>query len=82
MTMTSTIDEALSWDDSSLGMTARIQRVFRRQTQRDMAVMAGVSLRDVELFESNQRLSPTIMRKLLRAYDLIVETQSERTLFV
>ena len=82
MTMTSTMDEALSWDDSSLGMTARIQRVFRRQTQRDMAIMAGVSLKDVELFESNQRLSPTIMRKLLRAYDLIVETQSEKTLFV
>ena len=76
--MTSKMEEALSWDDSSLGMTARIQRVFRSQTQRDIAAMAGVSLKDIELFESNKRLSPTIMRKLLRAYDLIVETPSEK----
>ena len=65
--------EALSFDDLSLGMMARIQRVCRRLTQHEMADRAEVSQKDVDLFESNQRLQPTIKLKLLRAYDLIVE---------
>lgn len=63
--------EAISFDDVSLGMHAKIQRVCRLQTQQEIAGMAGVSEEDVELLESNQYLDPVIKRKLLRAYDLI-----------
>lgn len=66
--------EALSFDDLSLGMMVRIQRVCRRLTQQEMADMAEISQEDVALFESNQPLPPIIKLKLLRAYDLIVET--------
>jgi transcriptional regulator with XRE-family HTH domain len=72
-----TITEALSFDDLSLGMTARIQRVCRKLTQQEMADMAGVCQNAVESFESNQCLNPIIKRKLLRAYDLIVEASNE-----
>ena len=63
--------EAISFDDVSLGNTCKIQRVCRLQTQQEIADIAGVSQKDVELLESNQRLPLIIKRKLLRAYDLI-----------
>lgn len=68
--------EDLCFEDTSLGMLARVQRVFRRQTREEMANLAGVYLKDVESFESNQRLRPMTKLKLLRAYDLIVEANN------
>lgn len=71
--------EAISVDSASLGTIARIQRVCRRLTEQEMADMAGVCQRDIDLFESDQRLSPFTKRKLLRAYDLIVEAKIEKS---
>ena len=68
-------------DVLSFGESARLQRVCRRQTQQDMADVTSVSRKDIELFETDQRLSPIIKRKLLRAYDLIVETEKEKRQF-
>ena len=68
--------ETLCFDDLSLGNLARIQRVCRRLTQREMASKAGVSQNDIYSFEGNQRLPLPTKLKLLRAYDLIVETSN------
>jgi len=68
--------ETLCFDDLSLGNLARIQRVCRRLTQQEIASKAGVSQNDVYSFEGNQRLPLTTKLKLLRAYDLIVETSN------
>jgi len=66
--------ETTFFDDIAFGDLARIQRVCWQLTQEKMADITGVSHKDIELFETNQRLSPIINRKLLRAYDLIGET--------
>ena len=68
--------ETLCFDDLSLGNLARIQRVCLRLTQQEIASKAGVSQNDVYSFEGNQRLPLTTKLKLLRAYDLIVETSN------
>ena len=68
--------ETLCFDDLSLGNLARIQRVCRRLTQREMASKAGVSQNDIYSFEGNQRVPLATKLKLLRAYDLIVETSN------
>jgi len=65
--------EVLCFDDLSLGNFAKIQRVCWRLTPQEMAGKAGVSQKDVNSFEDNQRLPLILKLKLLRAYDLIVE---------
>jgi len=66
------------FDDISFGGLARIQRVFWRLTQQDMANITGVSQKDIESFETNQCLSPIIKRKLLRTYDLTMKTDTKK----
>ena len=66
---------------TSLGKMARIRRIYQGQTLQDVADIAGVSPREVELFENDRHLSPDIKRKLLRAYDLLVETESEKQFY-
>ena len=66
--------ETTFFDDIAFGDLARIQRVCWQLTQEKMADITGVSHKDIELFETNQCLSPIINRKLLREYDLIGET--------
>ena len=66
--------ETMFFDDIAFGDLARVQRVCWRLTQEKMADITGVSQKDIELFETDQCLSPIINRKLLRAYDLIGET--------
>ena len=70
--------ETAFFDDISFGGLAKTQRTLWQLTRQDMARMTGVSPDDIELFETDQSLSPTIKRKLLRVYDLIVETETER----
>ena len=66
--------EAITFNEAlSEGLKARIQRVSRVLTQKEIADVAGVTERDVTLFENNQRLDPTARRKILRTYDLIRE---------
>lgn len=65
--------ETTFFDDIAFGDLARIQRICWRLTPEKMADITGVSQKDIELFETNQCLSPIINRKLLRAYDLIGE---------
>ena len=72
------MNEAISFDDLSLGMIARIQRVLLRLTTQDVASLACVCEKDVELFESNQLLSPVTNLKLLNAYDTIIEANIVR----
>jgi len=67
------INEAISFDDISLGMIARIQRVLQRLTPQDVASLACVCERDVELFESNESLPCATNLKLLHAYNTIIE---------
>lgn len=67
------MDEAISFDDISLGMTAKIQRALLRLTRQEVASMAGVGEKDVDLFESNQLLPCLIQLKLLNAYNIIIE---------
>ena len=69
--------ETLTFNDLSLGNIAKIQRVCRLLTQQEIADMANVSQKDVGLFESNNHVNLTIKRKLLRAYDLIIEAKNE-----
>jgi len=73
--------ETTFFDDIPLGDLARIQRVCWQLTQQDMADKTGVSQNDIELFETNQCSSPVMKLKLLRAYDLIVETDTEKQLY-
>ena len=72
------IDEAISFDDISLGMTARIQRVLQRLTPQDVASLACVCEKDVELFESNQLPPCAANHKLLNAYNTIIEANMAR----
>ncbi len=74
--------EVLRFDDLSLGNMARIQRICRRLTQKDMAGKAGVSHNEVDSFENNQPLPLTLKLKLLRVYDLIVETSNSSSSLV
>ena len=76
--MTSVMDEAISFDDISLGMTARIQRTLQRLTQQEVASMAGVGEKDVDLFENNQPLSCLPQLKLLNTYNIIIEANIAR----
>jgi hypothetical protein len=66
--------EALCFDDLSLGNFAKIQRVCWRLTPQEMAGKAGVPQRVITSFEDNQHLPLITKLKLLRAYDLIVES--------
>ena len=70
--------ETAFFDDIAFGGLAKTQRILWQLTRQDMASMTGVSQDDIELFETDQSLSPTIKRKLLRVYDLIAETDRER----
>ncbi len=67
------VNETISFDDISPGMTAKIQRVLQRLTPKDVASLAGVGEEDVELFESNQLLPCPTQLKLLNAYNIIIE---------
>lgn len=71
--MASVMDEAISFDDISLGMTARIQRALQRLTKQEVASMAGVGKKDVDIFESNQPLPCLARLKLLDTYNIIIE---------
>ena len=71
--MSTGISEAISFDDVSLGMTAKIQRILQQLTPQDLAGLACVGEEDVELFESNQ-LSPCVKTvRLLYAYNTVIE---------
>ena len=50
----------------SLGFQARVRRVARLLTQRELAELAGVSPKDVGTLESGRLPSPDIAEKLLR----------------
>ena len=76
--MSTGIKEAISFDDVSLGMTARIQRVLQRLTPRDIASLACVREKDVELFERNQLLPSVKTVKLLYAYNTVIEANMAR----
>ena len=70
--------KALSFDDISERTIAKIKHLSQLLTREEMANIAGVSQRDVELFESNNgRISPIIQRKLLREYEYIIEGKNE-----
>jgi len=71
--MAPVVDEAISFDDISLGMTARIQRALQRLTRQEVASMAGVGEKEVDIFESNQPLSSLAQLKLLDTYNIIIE---------
>jgi hypothetical protein len=70
--------ETTFFDDIALGGLARIQRVCWRLTQQDMANITGVPQKDIELFETDQCLSPITKRRLLRVYDLVAETDTKK----
>ncbi len=76
--MTSVMDETVSFDDISLGMTAKIQRALQRLTKEEVAGIAGVSKRDVGFFESNQPLPRLAQLKLLNAYNIIIQANIAR----
>jgi len=71
--MNTRINEAISFDDISLGMTAKIQRALLRLTRQEVAIIAGVGEKDVDLFEGNQLLPCLTQLKLLNAYNIIIE---------
>jgi transcriptional regulator with XRE-family HTH domain len=71
--MAPVMDEAISFDDISLGMTARIQRALQRMTQGEVASMAGVGEKEVDIFESNQPLPSLAQLRLLSTYNIIIE---------
>jgi len=72
------MNEAISFDDISLGMIVKIQRVLQRLTPHDVASLACVCEKDVELFESNQSLPCATNLKLLNAYNTIIEANIAR----
>ena len=74
------VSEAISFDDVSLGMTAKIQRVLQRLTTQNMASLAYVGEKDVELFESNKSLPCMTSLKLLYAYNTVIDTYMARVL--
>ena len=76
--MNTVMNEAISFDDISLGMIARIQRVLQRLTLQDVASLACVCEKDVELFENNQFLPCATNLKLLNAYNTIIEVNMAR----
>jgi DNA-binding transcriptional regulator YiaG len=78
--MTPVMDEAISFDDISLGMTAKIQRALQRLTQQDVASMAGVGTKDVDFFESNRPLPCPAQLKLLNTYNIIIEANTAKVL--
>jgi len=71
--MNTMMNEAISFDDVSLGMIAKIQRVLQRLTTQDIASLACVCEKDVESFERNQLLPCVTNFKLLSAYNTIIE---------
>ncbi len=71
--MSTIVNEAISLDDISLGMIVRIQRVLQRLTPKDVASLACVCEKNVELFENNQSLPCATNLKLLNAYNAIIE---------
>jgi len=73
-------NEAISFNDVSLGMIARIQRVLQQLTPQDVANLAGVHEKDVELFESNLSLPCAKNLRLLKAYNTIIEANLTRVL--
>jgi len=72
------MDEAISFDDISLGMTARIQRALQRLTLQEVASMAGVGEKEVDIFESNQPLPGLAHLRLLDTYNIIIEANMAR----
>ncbi len=72
------MDEAISFDDISLGMIAKIQRVLQRLTPQDVTGLACLCEKDVELFESNRLLPCAANLKLLNAYNTIIEANMAR----
>jgi hypothetical protein len=73
------VNGTISFDDISLGMVARIQRALQRLTQQEVASMARVCAKDVELFESNKSLPCVTHLKLLSTYNIIIEANIART---
>ena len=76
--MNTVMNKAISFDDISLGMIAKIQRLLQRLTPQDVASLACVYEKDVELFESNQLLPCVTNLKLLNAYNTIIEANMAR----
>ena len=66
------MNEALSFDQAiSVGSALRIKRIRMLLTRQEMAAMAGVTEKDIELFESSQYINPIAKHKLLRTSDLV-----------
>ena len=76
--MNTMMNAAISLDDISLGMIAKIQRFLQRLTPQDVASLACVCEKDVELFESNRLLPCSANLKLLNAYNTIIEANMAR----
>lgn len=55
----------------SLGSMHRSQCDSISLTQKEIAIMAGVSKKEVELFERDQYLRPITRQKIIRAFELI-----------
>ncbi len=61
-----------------LGSYARIQRVSQLLTQQEIAAIAGVTQKDVDLFENNQHINPITRFQLIRILELIKDTPPPR----
>ena len=67
--------EAVSFEHAlSLGLKAKMERVSGLIAPGELAAVAGVSEREVALFEANQYIKPIVKRKLLRAVELVQGT--------
>ena len=62
----------------SMGLRAKQQRVIRLLTRKELAIIAGVSEEDVELFEREQYLDPITQHKLTRTIQLIERTSNDK----
>ena len=61
-----------------LGSYARIQRVSQLLTQQEIAAIAGVTQKDVDLFENNQHINPITRLQLIRTLELIKDIPPPR----
>lgn len=72
------MNETLTFDQAlSIGRTRSIQCVSNILTQREIALIASVSEKEVELFERDEYLHPITRRKIIRAFELIKGRNNE-----
>lgn len=63
-----TFDEAIS-----AGLKDKIQHVSRLLVRKEIASIAGVTQKDIMLFENDKHLDLVTTRKIARTYELIYE---------